>query len=344
MRRFLSSVRLTIVLLILLAALSVIGTLIPQNASPEQYRRLYSPGTYELLKDLGLFDMYHSWWYMAALGLLALNILICSVDRLPRLRKVRDRRWRLSRIGVYVAHFSILVILMGGLISGLKGFRGFMQLAEGEVSDEIVLGGRQVLKLPFQVRCDDFEVFFWPDGTPKEYVSKLTFLQGGKEVLKGVEVKVNHPVKFGGLTFYQASYGSKGKERVRLQIQAAEGDGEVLLGPGEFAELRSGGRLGVMKFAADIHGLGPGVLLVVFPPKGEPKGVWLLERDPQRRKWQGEGISVTFLGVEGRYWTGLEVARDPGVWIVWVGSAILMVGLIMAFWFRGGPKDGREEG
>jgi len=340
MRGLLSSIKLTIGLLILLAALSVIGTLIPQNASPEQYVHLYSPRTYKLLRDLGLLDMYHSWWFLAALGFLALNIAVCSLQRLPVLRKIRDKRWRLSRLGVYIAHFSILLILTGGLMSGIGGFRGFMRIGEGEASDKVVVGGEGVRRLPFEVRCDDFEVTFWPDGTPKEYVSRLSFLEGGKVVLEGVEVRVNHPVEFRGLTFYQASYGSKGKERVRLSIKASGEDREVLLRPGDFISLPGGGRLGLMKYAPDVHGMGEGALVVFFFPEEEPKGVWLLLHKEGDRSWQGKGITVALEGVQRRYWTGLEVARDPGVWIVWVGSASLMVGLVMAFWFRGGPKDG----
>ena len=65
--------------MILLAALSVIGTLIPQNAPEQAYLQRYSQETYHILKGLGLFDMYHSWWFIAVLALLAINV--CRLHR-----------------------------------------------------------------------------------------------------------------------------------------------------------------------------------------------------------------------------------------------------------------------
>ena len=80
-KRFFSSIRVTISVLILLAATSVIGTLIPQNAEPRAYQQAYGPLLSELLRVLGMFDMYHSWWFQLLLGILAVNIVVCSLNR-----------------------------------------------------------------------------------------------------------------------------------------------------------------------------------------------------------------------------------------------------------------------
>ncbi len=82
------SLRLTIVLLIVLSAVCVIGTLVPQNAAEQDYLRLYSPSTYGLLKAMGFTDMYHCWWFMVVLGLFTLNLAACSLNRLPGLRRL----------------------------------------------------------------------------------------------------------------------------------------------------------------------------------------------------------------------------------------------------------------
>jgi cytochrome c biogenesis protein len=58
----LSSVRLTIPLLIVLAVVSIFGTLIPQNGTPEEYLRIYKFSTYKILRILGFLDMYHAGW------------------------------------------------------------------------------------------------------------------------------------------------------------------------------------------------------------------------------------------------------------------------------------------
>ncbi|NNL76641.1 MAG: cytochrome c biogenesis protein ResB, partial [Desulfobacterales bacterium] len=80
--KFFTSVRLTLVLLLTLAATSIIGTLIPQNESPQAYLKAFGAFLYRFFDLLGFFDLYHSWWFQTLMLLLALNVLICSVDRL----------------------------------------------------------------------------------------------------------------------------------------------------------------------------------------------------------------------------------------------------------------------
>ena len=77
------SLKLTISLLILLALLSIIGTVITQNAARADYVQRYGPGLYEVLNFFNLFDMYHSWWFSAILLFLVINLIACSLQRLP---------------------------------------------------------------------------------------------------------------------------------------------------------------------------------------------------------------------------------------------------------------------
>ena len=80
---FFSSVKLTIVLLIILAITSILGTIIPQMPQREsvEFARGLSPGMFKLFSFINLFDMYHSLWFRLLIGCLALNLIICSIDR-----------------------------------------------------------------------------------------------------------------------------------------------------------------------------------------------------------------------------------------------------------------------
>jgi cytochrome c biogenesis protein len=80
--RFLSSLKLTVVLLFCMAALSVIGTVVPQNIAAQDYVRLYGVAGYRLLVLLDIVDMYRSWWFVGLMLLLVVNIIVCSIDRL----------------------------------------------------------------------------------------------------------------------------------------------------------------------------------------------------------------------------------------------------------------------
>ncbi len=80
--RSLSSVKLAIILFILLASASVLGTLIPQQRGPAQYAAQY--GTLApLLMRLQFTNLYHSIWFLGLLSFFALNTIVCTLTRLP---------------------------------------------------------------------------------------------------------------------------------------------------------------------------------------------------------------------------------------------------------------------
>ncbi|MPM95494.1 Cytochrome c biogenesis protein Ccs1 [bioreactor metagenome] len=43
-------------------------------------------------------------------------------------------------------------------------------------------------------------------------------------------------------------------------------------------------------------------------------------------------VSLTFDGLSS--FTGLQVKKDPGVNLVWLGCALLMIGLVLSFYWR----------
>ncbi len=85
---FFASVRLTVIVLPCLAGTSIIGTIIPQNASHAAYFKHYGETAYRIFAALDIFDMYHSWWFRLLLLLLTINIIVCSIDRLAATWKI----------------------------------------------------------------------------------------------------------------------------------------------------------------------------------------------------------------------------------------------------------------
>jgi len=79
---FFSSVKLSVFLLLTLAGVSVFGTFIPQEQSFEFYRQTFGELWGTIIPLIGLDDCYHSTWYRLLMGLLCLNIIVCSVERL----------------------------------------------------------------------------------------------------------------------------------------------------------------------------------------------------------------------------------------------------------------------
>ena len=85
---FFASVKLTVVILTLLAATSVLGTFIPQKADPSFYIRAYGEFAYRLMQVFDILDMYYSWWFQTLIGILAINITVCTIKRWPAIWKI----------------------------------------------------------------------------------------------------------------------------------------------------------------------------------------------------------------------------------------------------------------
>jgi cytochrome c biogenesis protein len=79
--RFFSSVRLAIVLIILLVAASILGTLIPQGRDAADYAARYGRLA-ETMVRLQFTDLFRSFWFLGLLGLFGLNIIVCTLARL----------------------------------------------------------------------------------------------------------------------------------------------------------------------------------------------------------------------------------------------------------------------
>ena len=85
--KFLSSVKLAIVLIILLTVASIVGTLIPQGRSLAEYSARYGSLS-GLFLALRLTRLYQSAWYLALLLLFAANTIVCTISRFgPKWRR-----------------------------------------------------------------------------------------------------------------------------------------------------------------------------------------------------------------------------------------------------------------
>jgi cytochrome c biogenesis protein len=82
----LSSVKLGIWLMIVVIGLALLGTLIPQvtRANFDQLYGRFTPAERALLSGLGLFDLYHAWWFEGVMIVLALNLTLFSIDSAAR--------------------------------------------------------------------------------------------------------------------------------------------------------------------------------------------------------------------------------------------------------------------
>lgn len=80
---FLNSLKLTLFVLITLAVVSILGTVVEQNQPVENYLSAYGEKWTGFLLYVRANDLFHSWWFLALLTLLAINIIVCTFERFP---------------------------------------------------------------------------------------------------------------------------------------------------------------------------------------------------------------------------------------------------------------------
>lgn len=89
----LSSMRFAISLLTVLAIASAIGTVLQQNQSYSSYVIEFGPFWFDIFRLLGLFDVYHSWWFLVILVFLVVSTGFCLYRQVPlMLREIKTFR------------------------------------------------------------------------------------------------------------------------------------------------------------------------------------------------------------------------------------------------------------
>ena len=242
---FLRSMRFGILLLALIAALSVVGTVIPQGKEIAWYAETYSDfhGTILLLK---LHDVFHTWYFQLLLALLALNLILCSVLRIRKVRQAAEsEKGKAPTAGTRFSMTTEQAAYVGENLRAMRCreetmgetrvFRknGFGRYGSFITHVSILLTlcfGALALYIPKTIdrNCMPGESLTMDDGTVirvdsfriEDSTGRLDFtselevrLPDGKE--SGVqEISVNHPMSFGAWKIYQQTYGTAGRIKV----------------------------------------------------------------------------------------------------------------------------------
>ena len=261
-----------------------------------------------------------------------------------------------GRFGVYITHLSLLVIGLGSWIGLTYGFKGFVGIEEGQTVNTIQLRmGQGDKELGFALRCDDFELTYYP-GTnrPQDYKSALTVIENGQEV-KTKTIEVNDPLIYPpslfhlkSIFFYQSSYGDTGKAgRMKVTVTSRDGTKSKtytipLRGVTDMEEF--GLKMKVESFLPDFamndqnkpfsksrQPNNPAALVALVLPDGNTQRTWLFKNFPDFHGLKEVDFSLRFADYESQQYTGLQVAYDPGVWVVWLGCTLMVIGVFVAF-------------
>jgi cytochrome c biogenesis protein len=266
-------------------------------------------------------------------------------DREESKASLLARKRILGLFGSDIVHLGLLIIIIGGIISGMGGFQANLNIAEGETVP--------VPQADFKLRLDKFVTEYYPNGSIRDWKSTLTVTENGTEVLSKI-IEVNHPLSYKGFMFYQGSYGWDWKNPT-LEIWATKKNDPAFLkkfalGVGEKAQLGEENiEIAVLNFVPDfIIGENNEIATRSLNPnnpaayiegwKGEEKvfSSWIFAKYPDFGRMHSNietDLSFEFKDLKAAQFSGIQMARDPGVNFIWVGCGFLMIGLFVAFFW-----------
>lgn len=354
MLKILSSVKLTLLLLLLLAFLAIGGTITPVEAQ-----------RYELF--------YQSPWFRSLLGLLALNLICCTIKTLPSKwhyrRQLREalaaggnpgrelsaplprleqklvaagyrvtvvdelllaERGSFARWGAPLVHIAILLIMFGGLL-GEAGFVGTINTYLQQPNDRYFdWDSEQEQELGFQFRVDDFRLRYYPIQLRFELLDLVSGNSHGLLML-----------------FDNESFAVPGTALVG-QLRGFDPDDRLLT----IDVLEQGQLIGQYQIGDKIERFGH----VQYPSfrlrnlefrdpvlKQMEADVSLLEAGALVKKgtirvnepltYRGVSIYQTAYGRDefGNRSVGFQLSKDPGEALVWFSTVVLMLGFALAF-------------
>ena len=289
--------------------------------------------------------------------------------RLSKPRAIRDeggltelqlsaQEGRFSRFTVLFAHLGLLVLIAGGVIEGLGGFEGQLTLDEGDRVNYIQILRGNSQKWPvlnkmgheiagffepgFEIELTHFNPSFYP-GTqqPQQLTSSVSFYQGGKSVAQR-EVRVNEPVLFKGLRFFQGAFSRTAQTKLSLKISSTEGlEKEERAYPallqGQKYDLE--GASFHIDEIQETEAMGFSFHVEYKEDHGEVQHFWIFQKFPQydevhRRKSRYHfSMPKEGLPVEPRYTATLKIGRNPGLAWIFAGALIFVFGLLASTLF-----------
>lgn len=238
---FLRSMRFGMVLLVVILAISFVGSIVPQGNEAMWYVRNY-PNAHRWIFQLGADHLFSTWYFVCLVALLCSNLLLCSVVRVGRVRRAAGRQaeaaaavretaplnggqralleahlkaaryrpaetegctvWTKNHLGFYGSFLTHLGILLVFVVGGIV-------MACSDVRDYTAYPGQDVTLADGTVlRVEDFRI---EDETGRlDFTSHITVTLPDGAADGPAEISVNHPHSFRGHKFYQQTYGTCG--------------------------------------------------------------------------------------------------------------------------------------
>lgn len=267
--------------------------------------------------------------------------------------QILAEKWRWERFGIDLFHISLLIVIFGGLVTMLAGYRTFEIAHQGDV-----------IRLPgadFAVRVNKF----WSENYKNservmDWRTELTVIENDNEIVTKT-IEVNAPLRYKGYNLYQSAFGTDWQGAARVTLALARADGTAL---GEFIGVVNDGFevpsenifVKISAFLPDFaltENLiaysrtqrleNPAVFVEIYDAQGlRIMRTWAFSRPEMQAFWEttmarvgGEmPYRIKLVGMTAPEFTGLQITKDPGRPIVYFGFLFVIVGMLVHIYFK----------
>jgi cytochrome c biogenesis protein len=328
----LGSLRITFSLLLILAVVSILGTIVAQGENPQFYLKTYGDFFGKTLLFFNVNDLYNGWVYQSILFILWLNLSICTFNSCNNALFKNKKK-----MALFLIHCSIMLIFTGAVVSKIKKYSEYVTLLPGEIIE--------LKQEDAKIIFNQFEIDYYQDSIqPKEYRSKIT-LQENNNIRQEHTIIVNHPFAYKGYNFYQSSFevladldmAISHMGRIVWQGDWKQGEPLLLPGKGDFkleithflpdADIDQDGRITLRS-----HKLGNAALLITMYHADEIVGREWIFIDEKINDLFVQGIEAFDFKIKRLdvvYATIIQVIRDPGLIFVWIGFLLFFAGMTL---------------
>jgi len=286
-------------LLIALIIACVVGTFLPQGVAN--------------------YYIYGSFWFQSILVLLLLSIAWGHLRKIPN---------SIKALAILLIHLSIILILLGAYAGFFWGDKGFIKIAEKQSIHSAVREDGSQWELPFEVYLDDFILEMHPL-KPKSLLKIVN--------MKNMETET---LLINGQAFLTT------KEGIQIDIL------DVIPDPAIHIQMNGKKQwIFAQQSVLNTPVINSGFILIyhVELTGGEVKdykSVLEIREDNHKKmgkiievnsplKYRGYTIYQAAYDQENHSWSGLIIKKDPGVWLVYLGGILLIVGLLLHFYLKG---------
>lgn len=281
---------------------------------------------------------------------------------------------RFSRWGAYVNHVGLIIFLIGAMLRYFPGMYvdEFIQLRDGETkavpgtNGEYYITNNEFIVELYDEEDDKYQsaIQRTKDGVVvKNYQTNATLYKRVGEAIPGQEpklkkvqdypIRVNQPLKFDGFSLYQTSYKLNEFVSMSFDLERKSDNKKLgsftidLLNPKERYDLGDGYAVEILDYFPDFFfnekgepatrsksPNNPAFIFKMFSPE-TPEGETSFVAIRQTLEPLGETQHrVSFSGVETTNTTVLTVRKDYTLWILAIGGAIFMIGVVQGMYWH----------